>query len=394
MKVLVLGAGGFIGAQVARALGERGHTVVAGKVDFARARSPQDWLPALQGTDAVVNAVGIFRERRGATFEALHTTAPRALFDACVIANVRRVVQISALGADAAAQSRFHLTKRDADRHLATLDLDWTVVQPSLVFGAAGASARLFALLAALPLTPLPGNGRQRVQPIHLDDLAECVARLVDRPMRASLEAVGPRPITLREWLALLRSQMGLGAARFVQIPLGLVPLERETLQMLGRGNTGSTEAIARILERSPRDPGEFLPPFEAHGLALRAKLDWLRPLLRGAIGVLWIVSGVVSLGPFPVQDSMAMLGRVGLTGLLATGALYGAAALDIGLGLAAFFMRGVWLWRAQIALVLGYTLLISAFLPELWLHPFGPVLKNLPILAALVLLHELEERR
>ena len=394
MKVLVLGAGGFIGAHVARALGERGHEVVAGKVDFARARSPQDWLPALQGADAVVNAVGIFRERRGATFEALHTTAPRALFDACVLANVPRVVQISALGADAAAQSRFHLTKRDADRHLATLELEWTVVQPSLVFGAAGASTRLFALLAALPLTPLPGDGRQRVQPIHVDDLAECVARLVDTPIGGYVEAVGPRAITLREWLALLRAQMGLGAARFVQSPLGLVPLERETLQMLSRGNTGSAEAIARILARSPRDPREFVVAEEAQRLALRAKLDWLRPLLCLAIGLMWIVSGVVSLGPFPLHDSMAMLGRVGLTGLLATGALYGAAALDIALGVATLFMRGVWLWRAQIALVLAYTVLISAFLPELWLHPFGPVLKNLPILAALVLLHELEERR
>jgi hypothetical protein len=62
-------------------------------------------------------------------------------------------------------------------------------------------------------------------------------------------------------------------------------------------------------------------------------------------------------------------------------------------LGMATFLWNGKWLWRTQIALVLGYTALISLFLPELWLHPFGPVLKNLPILAALALLHELAER-
>ena len=394
MNVLVLGAGGFIGGHVARAVGAAGHRVAAGKVDFAHVRCAQDWLPALEGVDAVVNAVGIFRERRGAGFEALHATAPRALFDACVIANVRRVVQISALGADAAAQSRFHLTKRAADRHLATLDLDWTVVQPSLVFGRGGASARLFALLAALPVTPLPGDGHQRVQPIHVEDLAECCARLLERPLRDCVEAVGPRAVTLREWLALLRAQMGLGEARFVAIPLPLVPLERETLQMLGRGNIGSAAAIARVLGRAPRDPREFVAAGEACGLALRAKLDWLCPLLRSAIGLMWIASGVVSLGPFPVQESIALLGRVGLAGVLASAALYGAAALDIALGVATFLTKRSWLWRAQIALVLGYTALITAFLPELWLHPFGPVLKNLPILAALVLLHGLEERR
>jgi hypothetical protein len=236
------------------------------------------------------------------------------------------VVQISALGADAAAQSRFQ-----------------------------GSSARLFMLLAALPVTPLPGDGRQRVQPIHIEDLTELVVNLLRSPGRRTVEAVGPRAITLREWLCLLRAQLGLGPAR---------------------------------------DPREFVTPAQSGGLALRAKLDWLRPLLRHSIGLLWIVSGVLSLGLFPVEQSLAMLGRVGLTGTLASVALYGAAALDIALGLATITMKTAWLWRVQIALVLGYTALITLYLPELWLHPFGPVLKNLPILAALVALHELEERR
>jgi hypothetical protein len=163
---------------------------------------------------------------------------------------------------------------------------------------------------------------------------------------------------------------------------------------MLQRGNTASPAAITRILGRPPRDPREFVTPAQADGLALRAKLDWLRPLLRHSIGLMWIVSGVVSLGLFPVEQSLAMLGRVGLTGILASVALYGAAALDIALGVATLTMKTPWLWRSQIALVLGYTALLTLFLPELWLHPFGPVLKNLPILAALVALHELEEVR
>ena len=394
MRVLLLGAGGFIGRYVAEALRARSHAVTAGKVDFARAHRPEDWMAALAGMDAVINAVGIIRERRGQSFEALHAAAPRALFDACRRAGVRRVVQVSALGADEAPQSRFHRTKRAADQHLAGLDLDWAIVQPSLVFGAGGKSARLFALLAALPVTPLPGDGRQRVQPVHVDDLAELIVRLLADPGRRVVHAVGPRAITLREWLGLLRAQMGLGRTRFLELPLWAVPVERETLQMLQRGNTGPPQAITRILGRPPRDPGEFVRPAEAQGLALRAKLDALRPLLRASMGLLWIVSGLVSLGPYPVDESLGMLGRVGLTGSAAIVALYGAAALDIALGLATFMMRTVWLWRAQIALVLGYTALITAFLPELWLHPFGPVLKNVPILAGLALLHQLEERR
>jgi uncharacterized protein YbjT (DUF2867 family) len=390
LRILVLGAGGFIGGHVATALRGAGHEAVAGKVDFARALTPEDWRPALGGIDGVVNAVGIIRERGARRFEALHNVAPRALFDACAAADVRRVVQISALGADEGARSRFHLSKRAADEHLSALELDWTVVQPSLVFGAEGKSARLFALLAALPLTPLPGDGGQRVQPIHIEDLAELVVKVIEAPIRRRVEAVGSRALTMREWLCILRAQMGSGEARFLEIPLWAIPLEREALQMLERGNTGSPALITQILRRAPRAPEEFVEPSEGRLLAARAKLDWLAPVLRGSIGVLWIVSGLVSLGLYPVEDSLALLARVGLESRLV---LYGSAMLDVVLGMATFLWNGKWLWRTQIALVLGYTALISLFLPELWLHPFGPVLKNLPILAALALLHELAER-
>jgi uncharacterized protein YbjT (DUF2867 family) len=394
LRVLVLGASGFIGSHAAAALRAAGHETVAGKVDFTRALRAEDWLAALQGIDAVLNAVGILREGGRRTFDTLHYTAPRALFNACAAAGVRRVVQISALGADESARSRFHRTKRGADEYLAGLDLDWAIVQPSLVFGEGGKSARLFALLAALPLTPLPGDGRQGVQPIHIDDLVEVLVKLVSVPMKIKLQAVGPREITLREWLRIMRVQMGLGRTRFVEVPLWLVPVERETLQMLQRGNTASPETITQLLRRSPRDPKQFVDAQAGAALALRARLDWLLPLVRFSIGAVWIVSGVVSLGLYPIEESLAMLNRVGLTGSAALAALYGAAALDVTLGIATFMSNRKWLWRAQIALIVAYTAIISAFLPELWLHPFGPVLKNLPMLAALVVLHELAARR
>ena len=394
MRVLVLGASGFIGSHAAAALRAAGHDTLAAKTDFTRALRAEDWLPALHEVDAVLNAVGIIRERGRRSFNTLHYAAPRALFDACKLAGVRRVVQISALGADESARSGFHRTKRRADEYLAGLDLDWAIVQPSIVFGEGGGSARLFALLAALPITPVPGDGRQSVQPIHIDDLVEALVKLVGVPTKIRLHAVGPRAITLREWLRLLRAQMGLGRARFVQVPLWLVPVERETLQMLQRGNTASAQTIAQLLRRAPRDPNDFLDARSRAAFAVQARLDWLLPLLRFSLGAVWIVSGVVSLGFYPIEESLAMLQRVGLTGTAALTALYSAAALDIVLGIATLRTNRTGLWRAQIALIVAYTAIISAFLPELWLHPFGPVLKNLPMLAALIVLHELAPRR
>jgi uncharacterized protein YbjT (DUF2867 family) len=324
------------------------------------------------------------------TFMQVHEVAPRALFQACEQAGVRRVVQVSALGADQQARSAFHLSKRSADRFLAATALEWSIVQPSLVFGEGGRSARLFALLAALPLIPLPGDGRQRVQPIHVDDLAELIAGLVAAPAKSIVAAVGPRELELREWLALLRAQMGLGRPRFVEIPRILVPLDRETLQMLDRGNTAPAAAVTRHLGRAPRAPEQFVTESEAKAILTRARLDWLLPLLRASLALVWIGSGVVSLGLYPVDASLAMLARVGLASSLI---LYGAALLDIAIGVAIFAVRRrKWLWRLQLALIAGYSAIIALWLPELWLHPFGPLLKNLPMLAAILALHELEE--
>ena len=88
------------------------------------------------------------------------------------------------------------------------------------------------------------------------------------------------------------------------------------------------------------------------------------------------------------------LLERAGVPAALRPLALYGAAALDLALGIASLLLRRRrWLWLAQIALILGYTAIITIRLPEFWLHPYGPVLKNLPMLAALWLLLELERR-
>lgn len=395
MKVLVLGATGFIGGRLAAVLAGRGHEVAAPRIDFSRATRVGDWRGATGGgVEVVVNAVGILRERGERTFAAVHDAAPRALFAAAEDAGVRRVVQVSALGADADARSRFHLSKKRADDFLAQRRLDWAIVQPSLVFGYGGASARLFAMLAALPVVLLPGDGSQRVQPIHIDDLTDLLLRIVESAgeWKTVIPAVGPRKVTLREWLGVLRRQMGQDPARFVRVPLALVPVDRETLGMLERGSTASSSATAAILGRAPRDVTTFVASGEA--LALRARLDWALPMLRFSVALVWIAGGVAAL-VHPLPESLALLRRVGLTGPLAVMALYGGALIDVALGVAVFLVRRGrrWLWRAQIGLVAAYSAIIALWLPEWWLHPFGPLVKNIPLLAVLVLLHEMEER-
>ena len=119
-KVLVLGAGGFVGRAIAARLRDGGHEVVEGRsadFDFTKLLKPADWLPQLAGIDEVVNAVGVLRDSTRRPMEAVHEHAPIALFEACAKAGVLRVVQISALGI-AGSDTLYARSKRAADVHL------------------------------------------------------------------------------------------------------------------------------------------------------------------------------------------------------------------------------------------------------------------------------------
>ncbi|MEQ1485311.1 DoxX-like family protein [Methyloglobulus sp.] len=109
--------------------------------------------------------------------------------------------------------------------------------------------------------------------------------------------------------------------------------------------------------------------------------------LMRYSLAVVWIVTGILSLGIYPQEDSFALLARIGIEGTAASAALYLGSTADIVLGLMTLFAPSKRLWIAQALLVLIYTVVISIYLPEFWLHPFGPILKNIPFLTLLWLL-------
>jgi uncharacterized protein YbjT (DUF2867 family) len=405
MAILVLGASGFIGGRVCRALRASGFAVREGgrpAYDLARPRNAADWLPLLEDCDAVVNAAGIFRESGERTFAQVHARGPVALFEACARRRLP-VVQVSALGAEPGAPTAFLRSKARADEALLESDVPSLVLRPSLVFGAGGASARLFLTLAALPIIPLP-LGDARIQPVHVDDVAEAivVACRERRFPRAPVAAVGPQAITLREYLSHLRRQLGLGPPRFLALPRPLVRLaaalpvgllDRDALRMLEQGSVADPSPFAALLGKPPRRVEDFIPADDRERSRREASLGWLLPVLRVALAFMWIAAAVVSVGIYPVDQSMALLAQVGLTGTLATLALYGAAALDLALGIATLLVRRRVSWTLQFVLVLAYTIIITVFLPGQWLHPFGPVVKNLPILAAILLMRELEPR-
>lgn len=416
MNVLICGANGFIGRHLCTALAAEGHRVVRGVrrataatmagdlvIDYAGDVRPETLLPKLGKIDAVINAVGILGEEHGAGFDAVHRDGPIALFDACERAGVRKVIQISALGGGTEeALMPYMRSKREADAHLMRSQLDWLVVRPSLVVGIDGDSSRFFRTLASLPIVGLPGHGEQQLQPVHIDDLCQAVVRALapGGPSRCVLEVVGPVPMSYRAMLQAYRRAMDLPEPFWLPVPMALMKFTAalaaklpqrvfspDTLRMLEQGNVGDPAPLSRLLGRAPAGPAAWFGGCTPDMLRAQAVASWSFPLFRLALALVWIVTGLLSFGLYPVADSLALLQRLGLHGATAMNVLYGAALLDCAVGLATLLAPSRMLWRLQFGVILGYTVLITIFLSEYWLHPFGPVLKNIPILALLIAL-------
>ncbi|WP_018987449.1 SDR family oxidoreductase [Methylophilus methylotrophus] len=422
MHIFLTGSSGFIGRHLLAAFIAKGHSVTCAVralpeikrqgvryviADFSLHIDPQDWLSKLDDIDIVVNAVGIIRQNGNQTFETLHTKAPIALFAASQQKGVKLVLQISALGADENATSHYHLSKKAADDYLKNSTLPAIILQPSLVYGPGGKSASLFNTLASLPVLVKLGHGQQMVQPVHIDDLIETVIRLLShRPhVSQTIAVVGPIALSFTEFIRTLRQAMKLPAPLIATIPLPVArplitlfdhvkhaPLDREMFEMLERGNTADASAITALLGRLPRQVSEFFAPAQIATVRRLALLNWLLPILRASLAIVWLVTGVISFGVYPVSDSYELLARVGVSAGLAPWMLYGAASLDLAIGVAILCIHRKWIWHLQLMVIIAYSLIIAWKLPEFLVHPYGPVLKNLPMLAAIWLMSALEE--
>ena len=116
--------------------------------------------------------------------------------------------------------------------------------------------------------------------------------------------------------------------------------------------------------------------------------------VLRFSLGFLWLWSGVQP-ALTAADVSLDLLGRTGIAAEWQAAAFYTSSALDVFFGVLCFtkFRNYRLLWLAQFVVVLGYSVIVACRLPEMWLHPFAPLVKNVPILAALWVLGSRHER-
>lgn len=216
LRVLVLGGSGFVGRHVCEQLVRAGHHVTVPTRRASRAACVQT-LPGLTvletrsldeatltrlmaGHDAVVNLIAVLHGDE-ARFEQVHVQLPERIAAAMHRAGVRRLVHVSALGADPQGPSMYQRSKARGEAVLHNSGLDLTVLRPSVIFGAEDKFLNLFADLQQItPCVPLAGSGT-RFQPVWVADVAAAIVRcLQDRQtLGQTYEACGPETFTLGE---------------------------------------------------------------------------------------------------------------------------------------------------------------------------------------------------
>jgi NADH dehydrogenase len=236
MQTVVLGGTGFVGRRLVQRLVADGRAVtVLSRDPGAHAErllapgaamrrvdvhDPAALRAALAGAGAVINLVGILNERGddGSGFRRAHVALATSLVEACQANGVRRLLQMSALNAGR-GQSHYLASRGEAEQVVKASGLQWTVFEPSVMFGPGdGLFTRFAALLRALPVLPLACAGT-RFAPVYVGDVVEAFSRALDdrRTIGEVYELYGPEVFTLREIVAMTARQLGL---RRLVVPL------------------------------------------------------------------------------------------------------------------------------------------------------------------------------
>ena len=310
--VTVFGGSGFVGRYAVRALAADGWRVRAavrrpdlagylqpmgavGQVHGVQAnlRYPDSVRRAIEGSEAVVNLVGILTKSGAQTFQAVHVAGARAAAKAAREAGAKTFVHVSAIGADRKSWSRYARTKAAGEAAVLAEFPSAVILRPSLVFGPEDQLFNRFAAMAGYsPFLPLIGGGRTRLQPVYAGDVAAAIASACAGRAKPHTiyELGGPEVVTFRELLDKTMAWSGrrrlylripfwlakLGALATLPLPNSLRPLTVDQVRMLQADNVvGKTaEAEGRTLAglgiEHPQTmeavvPG-YLQRFQPHG--------------------------------------------------------------------------------------------------------------------------------
>lgn len=252
--VTVIGASGFLGRHIVRALVNRGYRIraasrrpdLAGHLQplgfpgqilpvQANVRYPRSLAPACAGAAAVIYLPAVLHNSGAQTFEALHVFGAEAAAKVARAAGARLFVHLSAIGAEREATSDYARTKAEGETRVRSAFPGAQIIRPSVVFGPEDDFFNRFAGLARIsPVLPLIGGGHTRFQPVFVGDVAEAVAALVAKAdaVARTYELGGPEILTMKQVLEFTLETTGRRRI-LVPVPWGLAKLQAAVLGLL-----------------------------------------------------------------------------------------------------------------------------------------------------------------
>jgi uncharacterized protein YbjT (DUF2867 family) len=239
--VTVFGGTGFLGRRIVRHLRshvpvriasrhpDRGHTLF-GPDDpelqcvGANIHDERSVADALANAYGVINAVSLYVEHGQETFHSVHVESAQRVAAQALRAGVDRLIHISGIGADAASQSRYIRKRGEGELAVRAAFAEALLIRPAVMFGPDDAFlTTIVKLLRQLPVYPMFGRGRTRLQPAYVEDVAEAIGQIMQRAETPStiFEFGGPRIYSYEEFLRAVAHQAGL-APRLIPIPLAV----------------------------------------------------------------------------------------------------------------------------------------------------------------------------
>lgn len=306
MKIVVLGGTGFVGGHLIPRLCALGHRVdVLSRNPSAKRRLgvlPQVRLravdvydrkalgAALKGADAVINLIGILNESGfgGAGFRRAHVELVEGLIEACKAAGVRRLLQMSALNAGR-GESHYLKTRGETEALIKGSGLDWTLYQPSVIFGPDdGLFCRFAGLLKLAPVMPL-ARASTKFAPVYVGDVVNAMVQtLNDRSAFAqTYELYGPEVLTLAEIVRMTARELGLhrlvvplpdALGRLQALAMDFVPgkpFSTDNFLSLKLDSVGGVDGLYRL--KLDKTPIEAVLPEILHPQGRQARLDSYR---------------------------------------------------------------------------------------------------------------------
>ena len=286
--ILVAGGSGFIGRAVVLRLLEQGHDVAVMTAHPERSRAAVEAMGAtpvfgdvqraetlagaVEGVRTVVQALSfpsfpVEKPSKRWTFEEFDHLGTERLADAAAEANVERYVYCSGVGAAPNGPQERYRAKWRGEQAVAAAGMEYTIVRPSWVYGPGDRTLNRFLPLARLsPALPVVGDGRQRLQPVFVDDVAEVLARAAapDGPT-GIFEVGGPDVLSMNDVLRTLCDVLGKPDKRFVHVPASLPKAAGFFAQRLPKPPL-SVDAVDFLTSDALADIG---PLVEAFGVTL-----------------------------------------------------------------------------------------------------------------------------